>query len=53
MVESNGAVKEGQELMPELAAMGGSLTPMMTLDVTGSTKSDNRRRVVYKICFTW
>lgn len=36
---ANGAVKEGQELMPELAAMGGSLTPMMTLDVTGSTKA--------------
>lgn len=36
---ANGAVTEGQELMPELAAIGGSLTPMVTLDVTGSTKA--------------
>ena len=37
--EQNGAVNEGQELMPELTAVGGSLTPIITLDVTGSTKA--------------
>lgn len=36
---ANGAVNEGQELMPELTAVGGSLTPIITLDVTGSTKA--------------